>query len=79
MTRLLPDLADWSAIRQHIREWRWVHYIHHTVQPEVSVSADGCEGLDLGDAVLADAYMDTLLASSNQFQEVVAAQWVARR
>jgi hypothetical protein len=44
-------------------------------RPEVSVSAEGCEGLDLGDAILEHAYIDELLATSTQFPEFVAEPW----
>jgi hypothetical protein len=84
----LPDLTDWHAVRQRIRDWRHIHGIHHTFQlpcilgvdalcfrPEASVSADGCKGLDLGDAILDDAYIDELLATSTQFLEFVAEHW----
>jgi hypothetical protein len=40
-----------------------------------AVSAVSCERLDLGHAVLEEAYIDGLLTSSSQFQEFVAAHW----
>jgi hypothetical protein len=84
----LPELHDWDAIKQRIRDWRHIHHIHHThvlqcvlgvdalcFRTEVSVSAEGCEGLNLGDAILEETYIDELLATSTQFLEFVAVHW----